>query len=435
MAVSNSSDPRINQILDADRSIHDWYRFVLSFPPHLIRQYLDDFGAAPGQVVLDPFCGTGTTPVEVRKQGFAGVGLEAHPMMCFASNVKTNWEIVYDDFERDSVEIARRATEQFAAEHLSVLDDLPLFAQTAGANGNLRRLDPHQEKLILTDSISPRPLHRILVLLDLIRAKAKPWTNHQELALASTLVADASNLKFGPEVGVNRQKKHDVDVILSWLKRVKQISADLQSLEGGTYLPASVFRGDARQQLPLEDQSIDFVITSPPYPNEKDYTRTTRLESVVLGFITSRDELRAVKQSLIRSNTRNVYVADQDDDWIQQFESIRGLAETIEARRLELGKTSGFERQYHRVVSLYFGGMARHFEALKRVLVPGARCAYVVGDQESFFRIPVRTGELLAEIAAYCGYEVERIDLWRTRLATATNRQVREEVVILRWPG
>ena len=47
----------------------------------------------------------------------------------------------------------------------------------------------------------------------------------------------------------------------------------------------------------------------------------------------------------------------------------------------------------------------------------------------------IRTGELLADIAASLGYEVTGIDLFRTRLATATREQLREEVVLLRWPG
>jgi DNA modification methylase len=53
--------------------------------------------------------------------------------------------------------------------------------------------------------------------------------------------------------------------------------------------PGRVVQADARQILQvLEPSSIDAVITSPPYPNEKDYTRTTRLESVLLGFITTK---------------------------------------------------------------------------------------------------------------------------------------------------
>jgi hypothetical protein len=47
----------------------------------------------------------------------------------------------------------------------------------------------------------------------------------------------------------------------------------------------------------------------------------------------------------------------------------------------------------------------------------------------------IRTGQLLAEIAESLGYEVVDIDLFRTRLATATREHLREEVLILRWPG
>src|SRR5438876_8759375 len=121
---------------------------------------------------------------------------------------------------------------------------------------------------------------------------------------------------------------------------------------------------------------IDAVITSPPYPNEKDYTRTTRLESVLLGFIHNKAELQALKRGLVRSNTRGVYKEDDDDRWVATHAEIQRIAEAIEARRIELGKTSGFERMYARVTKLYFGGIARHLANLRAVLRPGARLAY-----------------------------------------------------------
>jgi len=58
-----------------------------------------------------------------------------------------------------------------------------------------------------------------------------------------------------------------------------------------------------------------------------------------------------------------------------------------------------------------------------------------VGDQASYLRVMIRTGYLLAKIAVSLGYELVGIDLFRTRLATATRDQLREEVVLLRWPG
>ena len=153
------------------------------------------------------------------------------------------------------------------------------------------------------------------------------------------------------------------------------------------------------------------MITSPPYPNEKDYTRTTRLESVLLGLITSKAELQAVKKGFVRSNTRSVYKDDDDDQWVIDFPKIQSLADAIEARRIELGKTSGFERQYSRVTRLYFGGMARHLADLRAVLRPNAHLAYVVGDQASYLQVMIRTGKILADIGQSLGYEVTGIDL------------------------
>jgi DNA modification methylase len=201
-------------------------------------------------------------------------------------------------------------------------------------------------------------------------------------------------------------------------------------------IPAFVHHGDARQILDfIEPNSVDIVIASPPYPNEKDYTRITRLESVLLGYIENRNDLRALKQHLMRSNTRNVYAGDNDDVWIAQHERIQELAEEIEMRRIELAKHSGFEKLYGKVTKLYFGGMARHLSELRQVLRPGARLAYVVGDQASYLRVMIHTGQILGEIAQSLGYELVNIDLFRTRTATATGEQLREEVVVLRWLG
>jgi hypothetical protein len=77
--------------------------------------------------------------------------------------------------------------------------------------------------------------------------------------------------------------------------------------------------------------------------------------------------------------------------------------------------------------------MARHLADLRDALRPGAMLAYVVGDQASYLRVMIRTGQILGTIAKQLGYEVSSIDLFRTRLATATREQLREEVVVLRW--
>ena len=422
-----------NKLAPADLPAHDWYRFVLSFPPHLVREYLARFGAGEKHLVLDPFCGTGTTLVECKKLGIPSLGLEAHPMAHFAAATKTDWSPDPDALVVHATRAAKHAAEVLAAQGIH---DTPQFANSPGNNSELHSLPQEAAQLLLTNSMSPLPLHKVLVLLDTISQYAdSSYDRHEKLALARALVTTIGNLHFGPEVGVGRIKA-DAAVIAPWLENVKKMASDLRLLPGEAGIPASVALADARDMPDsIPAQSIDVVFTSPPYPNEKDYTRTTRLESVLLGFVTNNQELRALKRTLVRSNTRNVYKDDEDHQWIEQFPEITRLANEIEEKRQKLGKTSGFERLYHRVTLLYFGGMARHFANLRRFLRPGAKLGYVVGDQASYLRVMIRTGQILARVAQSLGYEVVGIDLFRTRLATASREQLREEVVLLRWPG
>ncbi|HZT06759.1 MAG TPA: DNA methyltransferase [Chloroflexota bacterium] len=424
-----------NRIRPEDSAAHEWYRFVLSFPPHLVKQYVAKFGLENTSLVLDPFCGTGTTPVECKKLGIASVGIEANPMAEFAARVIADWGIDPDLLESHAHQVARKAAENLATQ--GIVDE-PLNGQALAGAVALRSLAPESMRLLLADSIRPLALHKSLALLDVIELELRDdrVVDHERLAFAKATVACVSNLHFGPEVGVDRLKL-SLPVLPSWLNEIRIMAADLRALRGNRGVPARILRGDARQDLGqvLEPRAIDGVITSPPYPNEKDYTRTTRLESVLLGFIRDRSQLRSLKHSLVRSNTRNVYKLDDDDKLVANNARIQEIAAQIEARRLELGKTSGFERLYARVTKLYFGGMARHLSELKPYLRPGARLAYVVGDQASYLRVLINTGEILGDIASSLGYELDSIDLWRTRRGAATRAQLREEVVCLRWPG
>lgn len=423
------SNGRANKLSLQDRAFHDWYRFVLSFPPHLVRDYINKFDLNQKSVVLDPFCGTGTTLVELKLAGMNAIGLEGNPFPHFASSIKTDWNLDPDLLFSRSQKIA---TEVFSVLKAQGIDDNLSFETE---HKNLRALSDDAEKLILTNSISPLPLHKSLVLLDILKQhKNEPYYPHALLALGNALVFKISNLHFGPEVGV-KKPKIDVPVISNWLFEVEKMTKDLRQVAGKSFPNSKVYLTDARTLDVLEPNTIDAVITSPPYPNEKDYTRTTRLESVLLGFINNKEELRELKKTLIRSNTRGIYKGDDDDQWIADFPEIQRIAYEIEKRRIEMGKDSGFEKLYSKATKLYFGGMAKHLSDLRKVLRPGAQLAYVVGDQASYLRVMIRTGQILGDIAQKLGYELVNIDLFRTRLATATKEQLREEVVILKWRG
>ena len=420
------SDKSINQLHSNDKAFHDWYRFVLSFPPHLVSYYLGKFQANKKQIVLDPFSGTGTTLVECKKLGFSCVGIEANPMAHFASQTKLNWAIS----PRLLLDHADKIVEQFTQE----LDHSTDSKQQ-------KSLVIDAQKLLFKNAISSRPLHKALTLLHCIdQMHHQDCYDHERLAFAQAAVR-ASNIRFAPEVGISRALKEDAPVIQLWQTAIKTMANDIAhwsslSNEERAAVHTLVHLGDARipsQYLPKH--SIDIVITSPPYPNEKDYTRATRLESVLLGFFKNKQDLQTVKKTLVRSNSRGIYTQDDDDLLVKRYPEVLDIAQEIDKRRMEWGKTSGFSRLYSRAVKLYFGGMARHLKELQQVLRPNAQLAYVVGDQASYLQVHIRTGEILAHIAQDMGYKLLEIELFRTRHASKTDMDLCEEVVLLQWPG
>lgn len=423
-----------NQTQTGDKSFHSWYQFVLGYPPHLVRYYIYKFGITPGHLVLDPFCGTGTTNVECKKLNIHSLGLEANPVVYFASRVKTNWQTPPSEVRlafKDVISSASASLDKFG-----LSEDVSLFVQPH--RGTPLAVEPvlteDQLAVLPKDFISPKPLRRVLILKECIEQAATEQARDLFLlALANLAVNHAGNVAFGPEVYSTKPKK-DAYVLDFFYQLVDRMICDLDSqptIAGRT----EIVHGDARRVsdfFPSHQADVNFIITSPPYPNEKDYTRTTRLESVILGLISSKKGLRTLKEQLLRSNSRNIFVTDNDQDNIKSFDSITKIAKVIEEKRIHLKKTSGFEKLYHKIVKHYFGGMYRHFESLKPMLAPDARLAYVVGDQMSFFRTHIPTAKILAEIAESLGYKVEEIELWRTRLATATKIQIEENVLILR---
>ncbi|MFP4057453.1 MAG: hypothetical protein ACLF0G_11345 [Candidatus Brocadiia bacterium] len=445
----------INKLKVKDQAVHAWYRFVLGYPPHLVRQYLDKLGVGPDDGwILDPFCGTGTTPVEARLNGYRTFSTDGNPICVLATRVKLAWGIELEKAERLLGEIlglssacllvhgldpgprAQTQLEFFGAE---VVDPSDRDWRRARGFCPDALVSPQSAGLIPKGFISPKPLLRVLAVRFAIETLVgeRALREFLLLALATVIVATAGNVGFGPEV-YRRKPKEDADVLRAFGAMVAQMIADLADLKSGRQGPfpqACVFRDDARQLSSLEGKGpVGAVITSPPYPNEKDYTRSTRLESVLLGLLRTKPGLRGLKEGLLRSNTRNVFKADDDDRYVADLPSVTRLAQTIEDKRIQLGKTSGFERQYHRVTALYFGGMFRHLRSLYPRIRPGAQCAYVVGDQMSFFRVHIKTAHVLADVALKAGYQVEGIELWRTRAATATGADLEENVLILRRP-
>ena len=233
----------INSLRDADRAVHSWYRFVLSFPPHLVSEYLRKLEVTPEMRVLDPFCGTGTTLVECLKKGIPSVGVEAHPMPLLSAQVKTNWDLDTKKLKAQMDRLVRRAEEEMDRcsldKYLSIDKDL-LFENDEDYNGrdstphNPRfELGPEERKIMPKGFLSPRPLARLLILRDAIQkvtARSEPAIGQFfMLGLANVAVTGAGNFAFGPEI-YRTKAKEDYDVLNEYVKRLQNMISDLEQM-------------------------------------------------------------------------------------------------------------------------------------------------------------------------------------------------------------
>lgn len=227
-----------NKLLFEDQAVHDWYRFVLSFPPHLVRTYLQRFQINNRYCILDPFCGTGTVLVECKKHNVSSIGIDANPMAYLASRIKTDWTPHPNELIAHARAIAAIATQQLNSEGI---EDESFFCNREPSQRELRSLPEASHKLLLTNSISPLPLHKTLVLLECIEQnRDERYYHHERLALAKSLLYSISNLRFGPEVGIGAVK-HDTSILSPWLDAICLMSEDLHQVRRMDETPTNIF--------------------------------------------------------------------------------------------------------------------------------------------------------------------------------------------------
>ena len=162
------------------------------------------------------------------------VGWDSHPLKfrafsrrTFASSVKVDWSVSHEELLGYAEEVALSTKKTLEEQGFDEWKDLPLFAANGNPTTTLKELPAERSKILLKDSISPRPLHKALVLLDAIDRHG----NHQlqrygRLCFANALVHRISNLKFGPEVGVGKIK-YDAPVVDAWLECIRTAVRDV----------------------------------------------------------------------------------------------------------------------------------------------------------------------------------------------------------------
>jgi hypothetical protein len=407
-------------------SIHQWYQIIMGFDWKLVHHIIERLEIGPKHVVLDPFCGAGTTLVQCKKEGIRSIGVDANPVCILASQVKTTWRLKPD-----------RLSENLE----NIIDDAGDLVES-----DLVEADPALAYLRSSGMIDRGwlSLHKAKRILALNAAIKRAQVNSYErkffrLALVSAVVDKIADIKFGPEVYCLKIPKR-TQVFGSFVETTNTMIEEVRDIRitrsGAT--KSNVVLGDSRQEGFLKStvgKGVDFVVTSPPYPAEHDYTRSTRLELILLGNVKNKEDLRSAKKRMLRCHTKGIYKDDSDAAYASRYAAVQEIADTLD-RRAE-SKTDGFSRLYGRMVREYFGGMIIHLRQTHAALKPGGRCAYVIRDQKSLSGLYIDTPQMIADIAQSKsqGFKLEEIVEWKRAKGTTGTRTLSEKIVILRKPN
>jgi len=419
-----------------DDSIHRWYRFVLSYPDHFVKDIIEKEELNINSIILDPFLGTGTTVVEAKRLGFFSIGIEVNPICVFASRVKSNWNLNVGSIKDYLNKLKVFYQTEIKKYNLTHPNQILNYIDSRSKKNLLKPL--HVKHSLLNDKyISPIPWTKILILKKFIKTQIQEekYRDLFLLILAKTF-RTVANVKFGPEIGYIKPKV-DAPVLKIFSSYIAEIIEDLTIIIKNQIQnnpDPLIISGDSRNIQPLlKDyyEKIDLVITSPPYPVDKDYTRITRLELSILDLVSNIEDVRKIKKKMVRSSTRQVYKEDNEKHKILEITEVFNISNEIRARCKRDGDTSGFSKVYPKLVEEYFGGMYSHFESLYPLLKRGAKSYYLIGDSRSFKMVHIKTAEICGLIAQKLGYKVELIEIFRNRTSTAHKDDLLENILIL----
>lgn len=398
--------------LACSEHVHRWYDYVQGFDPELAARKVHEHAGDEGGVVLDPFCGSGTTLVAAQLLGQQATGVDANPVMCLVSRAKTTWDAPLAQFERRGAEVLGALSRAVAED---TADPVECAIPMKSVNKWFR--PPMLREVIAARRILeelPRTDRRVRDLLRLAYAKA---------------MFESSQVSMCP--GITFVKKARPPLRSTLRRKLGTIAADLSLLRGldlHRRPKAQVHQADARDLSGVvEPDSVDLAFTSPPYPTDIEYTRQTRAELYFLGFIEDMDDVRAIKKAMVRGSPKNLYKGDDNERLVTDYPQIQAVSAAVDDKLK--GKNWGWD--YARMVREYFGDMLLCLRELLRVLRPGGWALLVIGDQTcKGVMIPVT--DILLRIGQDLGFDDHYIEPVRERRSTTHSMSLPENILALR---
>jgi SAM-dependent methyltransferase len=385
----------------ATHSLHSYpARLLLNIPSFFLGTSL----SKPGQVVLDPFCGSGTVLLEAIRAGRHAIGADSNPLARLITRAKLK-------------PISGLELKRHRASFPKKIPDAPSLAPPSIVNRDYW-FYPHVQRDLLRILEPIRRIRNIHVrelflvaFSDILRdvSLADP-----RLSVPVRLKKDQYPKKHWLRDRTNRRLaalKH-VDVIRTFFDRLDSTIACVEALTTEEHLgQLRALCHDARKLEGIATNSVDFAITSPPYLGAQKYIRASSLSLNWLNLCAAGDLRRLEDQNIGREHFRK---SDYEDL------ACTGLA--CADRLLTRIRESDPLRAH--IAAQYFIEMRGALEELSRVLKPGAHAVLVAGEGHvKGIRFPTPT--LLIELASSFGLELKLhlIDTIRSRaLMTKRNK-------------
>ncbi len=376
----------ITNALDSlERARHRWYHYKEGFSPILVEKAIEISEISAGDVILDPFNGSGTTTLTASTKGYSSIGIEVNPFTSFLASAKTRSATI-PEFDRWSEKIVSAATKG----RKSRLIGYSTFSQT-----------DKLEKWLFNDGVL-RSFEGGWVESSSIRSH-----NLRALIRVALIASAMQNCNAKRDGKCLRYRKtwaeHTRDsstFIVSLKAKLAEIKNDIES--EALHCRPTIINGDARSALQRlkEDQKFKLCVTSPPYLNTFDYTDIYRPELFLGHFVNDTDELYELRLKAVRSHLQAKWKDPTKSDFGTLYdgaiEHVRGNVDRLMNPRIPS------------MIQAYFEDMAKILSDLKSLARDGAQAWLVVSNSAYADReIPVDL--IIADIGASLGWKLKEV--------------------------
>jgi DNA modification methylase len=390
------------------RAVYRWYKYKEAFSAALIEHLLARHVATTGRI-LDPFAGSGTTLFVASAMGLRAEGIELLPI---GQQLISARKLLEEDFSADDVA------------------DLCRWAGTRPWELSETR-QPLLELRITRGAYPAETLTAIESYMGAWMRERERVQSVLRFALLCVLESVSYTRKDGQYLRWDYrssrrqgQRPFNKGQILSFNQaicaKLNEIIFDLAAAQQGTGLfpveqlhgGTNLYAGSCLTTLPtLPDCAYDAVITSPPYCNRYDYTRTYALELALLGV--GEKELTELRQQMLSCTVENRAkdLLAMNPRWAAAINATdrQALLQAI-LRYLDEQKAQGQlnNNGIPRMVRGYFYEMACVIAECARVLKPGAPLL-MVNDNVRYAGASISVDMILSDIAENLGFHVEKI--------------------------